>query len=902
MNKNPFFKRNCRLSMKPEYLAHQLFFRMTGYFRRVIFLLGRKLRDRSRKQHRFRLKAIYTWVGLALLSFVFATSILPVRAQHLPASIVQRESDPATAIAEGRKLYQIGRFSEAVEAWKRSLSGYEAIDDRLNQALTLNYLSLAYQDLGEWERSRNAIARSLEILNSLTLNAQDSQLILAGALNTQGSLLLAMGDTQAALDSWKQAETAYARAGDETGKLGSQINQAQAMQTLGMYRRSQRLLDRVNEQLQSQPNSLLKAIGLRSLGIALQVVGNVSQSRDILAQSLAITQQFDRGTELSLTLLSLGNTARSLQEIDAALEYYQQAARTASQAIVKLEAQLNELHLLVDTQQWEKARSVLPEIQSQLNELSPSRLLVDARVNLAENLIKIVEHFSGIETQEIARLLATAVQEARELKDPRSESYAIGQLGYLYERTQQYSEARNLTLQALAIAETINASDIAARWQWQLGRIFKQQAETSNAIAAYTEAVNLLESLRTDLVAIDPDVQFSFTQSVEPVYRELVSLLLKYDSSQENLKLARQTLEQLQLAELENFFREACLQAQPQEIDKIDASAAVIYPIILPDRLAVIVSLPGESLRYYETNLSEAEVEKTLENLLESLNPFFSDEERLQISEQVYDWLIRPTETALAKNQIKTLVFVLDGLLRNLPMAALYDGQQYLVEKYSIAVTPGLQLLEPRAIARDRLSVLTAGLTEARQGFSALPGVESEVEAIASQVPSKVFLDREFTATNLERQIETTPFRVLHLATHGQFSSNPDETFILTWDNKIQVNEFQKLLRSRQAIEPTLIELLVLSACQTAAGDKRAALGLAGVAVRSGARSTLATLWSVKDRSTASLMADFYRKLTENSNTSKAEALRMAQIDLLKQPQYQHPFYWAPFILVGNWL
>ncbi len=199
------------------------------------------------------------------------------------------------------------------------------------------------------------------------------------------------------------------------------------------------------------------------------------------------------------------------------------------------------------------------------------------------------------------------------------------------------------------------------------------------------------------------------------------------------------------------------------------------------------------------------------------------------------------------------------------------------------------------------------GLTEARQGFSALPGVARELDEIGSHLPAQVILNQAFTADALKQEIQKSSFPVVHLATHGQFSSNPEETFILTYDQKVNVTELQEILRSRETgrwgvtreIPP--IELLVFSACQTATGDKRAALGLAGVAVRSGARSTLATLWSVKDESTSQLMADFYREFSLGQ-MNKAEALRRAQVALLQQPQYQHPFYWAPFILVGNWL
>jgi CHAT domain-containing protein len=273
----------------------------------------------------------------------------------------------------------------------------------------------------------------------------------------------------------------------------------------------------------------------------------------------------------------------------------------------------------------------------------------------------------------------------------------------------------------------------------------------------------------------------------------------------------------------------------------------------------------------------------------------------LRLSQQVYDWLIRPVETLLAESEVKTLVFVPDGSLRNLPMAALYDGKQYLVEKYSIALSQGLQLLQPRSLIREQLKALTAGLTESRQGFPALPGVASELNQIASEVRSELLLNQQFTKKILEDQIQTTSFPIIHLATHGQFSSKAEETFLLTWDGRIDVKDLDRLLRTRERENINPIELLVLSACQTATGDKRATLGLAGLAVRSGARSTLATLWSVEDRSTARLMTEFYRELTQ-TEVSKAEALRQAQLTLLKKSNYQHPFYWAPFILIGNWL
>ncbi|AFY82206.1 CHAT domain-containing protein [Oscillatoria acuminata] len=837
---------------------------------------------------------------------------------QLPAQSVQEQWE--TLLNQGRELFQGGRFAEAVRVWNRAAEGYQQEGDRLNQALCLNFLTLAYQALGEWDAAEAAIQESLSLLDSVETPSHRSgnsasQRIRAQALNSKGSLQLARGEPEAALDSWKQAESLYQAQGDFIGALGSQINQAQGMQTLGLYRRSRLLLEQVNQQLQSQPDSSLKITGLQNLGNALQVVGDLPEAQRVLAQSLAIARNLRSPWEISTTLLRLGNTARALQDWDQALTYYREAAATATAPMTQLDAQLNQLSLAVEIQQWETARSLLNPITEQLATLPSSRSGVYARVNFAFSALEMLESLSAtgegdstLNTPQIAQILATAVQEANALQDPRSQSYAIGELGHLYKRTGQFSDAQKLTQQALAIALSINAKEIAARWQWQLGRILKETGETQSAIAAYSEAVDSLSLLRRDLVAIGPEVQFSFQERVEPIYRELVSLLLNSNPTQDQLKQARETLEALQLAELEDFFRQACLDVQPVQIDQVDAKAAAIYPIILPDRLEVILSIPGQPLRHYATGLPQGEVERTLERLLAALNPFFSDQERLQLSEQVYDWLIRPAEASLADGEIQTLVFVLDGLLRNLPMAALYDGGRYLVETYNIALTPGLQLLAPQAIGQNQLRALTVGLTEARQGFSALPGVSRELDEIRSHLPVQVILNQEFTADALKEEIQKSSFPVVHLATHGQFSSNPENTFILTYDQKVNVTELQEILQSRETgrwganqSEIPPIELLVFSACQTATGDKRAALGLAGMAVRSGARSTLATLWSVKDDSTSQLMADFYREFSLGQ-ISKAEALRRAQVALLQQPEYQHPFYWAPFILVGNWL
>jgi CHAT domain-containing protein len=858
------------------------------------------------------IKSLHYSLWLGLLTFFFVTIAIPAIAtntQEQPVISQAQSKDASGLLVKGKTAYEAGRFTEAARYWQQATQQYQKLQNVPYEALSSNYLALAYQELGQWQEAQTKSDRSWELLQNYTPSKKETHnisAITAQVLNTQGSLQLAMGQAQLALDSWQQAQQYYRQEKDNIGLFGSQINQAQALQQLGLYRRSRKMLEQLQNDLITEGDPALKALGLRSLGNALQITGNLEESQKILAESLEITRSLNNPEATSATLFSLGNVARASNHPEDAIAFYQQAAATTSHPLTKIESNLNQIALLGSQEDWQTIEDLVSDLQKDLTDLAPSRRAIYARVNLAKNLIDLEDQNSSFLQYEdyISNLLKQTVAEATELNDFRGQSYVLGTEGHWYEEQQQYALAQQATEKALTLAIDINAPDIAYQWQWQLGRLQKQQGNRQEAIVSLTQAVSTLQDIRGDLVATNTDVQYSFRESVEPIYRNLVGLLLENNPDGANLIQAREVIESLQLAELENYFREACINAEPKQIDRIDSHAAVIYPIILPDRLAVIVSIPNSPLSYYEQQIAEEDIEATLDKLLQSLNPIYSNKKRLEISQQVYKWTIEPIEAKLAQHDIETLVFVLDGSLRNLPMAALYDGEQYLIEKYRIALTPGLQLLEPKAFDNQNLQAVVAGLSESNQGFSALPGVKTEVTEISQNIPSQLLLNQEFTNASLQEQIKETPSPLVHLATHGQFSSNPEETFIVTWNDQIKVKEFEDLLRVREEnINAKPIELLVMSACQTATGDKRAALGIAGVAVRSGARSTLATLWSVKDDSTVLLMDEFYNHLAQpDSSMSKAEALRQAQISLIHSTDFEHPFYWAPFILVGNWL
>jgi CHAT domain-containing protein len=847
----------------------------------------------------------------AISILVLMTMGIPqVGAISLAPNSIQSVSS-SDLVQQGRELYQNEQFSKAAEIWEQA---YTKQSDRVSQAMVLSNLSLAYQQLGQWEKATKAIDASLNILQT-SPNTQG----LAQALSAQGSLQLANGQSQQALNTWQQATDAYTKAKDEVGVTRSLINQAQALQALGLYRRAVITLNTVNQKLQTQPVSLLKTAGLRNLGNALRVVGDLEQSRQLLQQSLVSAQKLGSPQNISSALFSLGNTARAQQDRQAAIDYYGQAA-SLSQGITKTQAQLNLLSLLIELKQLSTVQNLLPQIQAQIVTLPQSSKAIYAQIEFAQSLQALQELgvASSPTLPESAVLLAKAVQQSQNLGDKRAEAYALGKLAQLYEQTQQWENAQQLAEKSLLIAQSINAPDLGYRSSWQLGRIFKAQGKVKNAIASYTESVSLLKSLRNDLVAINPDVQFSFREEVEPVYRGLVDLLLSKDNpnvSQANLIQARAVVESLQLAQLDNFFREACIEANSVLIDRLadreDGSAAIIYPIILSDRTEVILKLPNAPLTHYTITKSQLQIEKTLETLRAKLTEPDTVKEVKALSQQVYSWLIRPAEAQIANSGAKTLVFVLDGALQNIPMAALYDGKQYLIEKYAVALSPGLQLLDPQPLPQNRLRALTAGLSAApiNSPYPPLPSVKVEFSLIQQAgIKTNQLLDRSFTSKTLAKAIDASGYNIVHLATHGQFSSEAKNTFILASDGPINVKQLDSLLRdarsgqNRKQNSPDGISLLVLSACETAVGDKRAALGLAGVAIRAGARSTLASLWQIDDEATALFIGEFYRELATGKIT-KAEALRRAQMSFLKRyPNYSRPSYWGAYVLIGNWL
>jgi CHAT domain-containing protein len=338
------------------------------------------------------------------------------------------------------------------------------------------------------------------------------------------------------------------------------------------------------------------------------------------------------------------------------------------------------------------------------------------------------------------------------------------------------------------------------------------------------------------------------------------------------------------------------------------------------DRLELILlTAQGKPIRK-SLKVTRAEVMSMADQFRSTVTDVKNARGYLVPARKLYQWLVAPLEEDLQKLNVSNLVYITDKGLRSIPLAALHDGKEFIVQRYSVGLMPSLSLTDTRYTDIRQSQVLAMGASEFSDN-SPLPAVPIELQAIAQTWRGKSFLNQEFTLNNLKAQRAKTPYGIIHLATHAQFlPGKPDNSYIQLSDRKLPPMQ----LPSLGWINPS-VELLVLSACRTALGDEQVELGFAGLAVQAGVKSALASLWYVNDIGTLGLMSEFYQQLKDAP--IKAEALRQAQLRMLTgqvriegdeliaskgrlsltpelvqrgEKELSHPYYWSGFTIIGN--
>lgn len=687
-----------------------------------------------------------------------------------------------------------------------------------------------------------------------------------------------------------------------------------------------------------------------ALGTALLQQQRLAEALPFLEEAIASPAP---GDVRAMAANDLGNLHAQEKRYDAAESGYVQALRLAPEhAALAVAVELNRLRLPAAAHRAGRLQTLF----DRLRELGDLREHARYSLNIAGEAKALGEIALAYQAFDKARELADRIQAPRLLAE------AFDGLAQLYEERKRDAEAMRLTRAGIDQARSADARDLLIQLEWRQARLWQTQGNARAAIAALANAVGHIEAIRQDLPVTYQDGRSSFRDTLAPIYHGLADLLLRQASTQQgverglSLRQARETVELVKQTELEDFLGNRCgvgaarLAGAAGGTARLSKGTAVLYPILLAERIELLLETVA-GMEQVTVAANMAQFERTVRDFVFRLGDYALNPGAR--SKQLYQLLLAPLEANLKRLQVHTLVIVPDGILRMVPFAALHDGQDYLIQRYAMATAPALTLLNRSTGSRQGANVLLAGMSEpgavvdkltpllletilppgaalppqpaapgkravrralavdaaatidndiarrdALKKSLSLPGVKSEVEDLARITGGETLLDAGFTLDSLRRQVGSGNYRIVHLATHGVFGPTADTTFVMTHDDLLTLDRLQELVR-KQSSTSARIDLLTLSACQTAQGDDRAPLGLAGAALQARAGSALGSLWPVSDEAAARLMGDFYARLARRG--SKAQALQESQIALLKDPQFSHPFFWAPFILVGDW-
>ncbi|WP_375492916.1 CHAT domain-containing protein [uncultured Nostoc sp.] len=564
---------------------------------------------------------------------------------------------------------------------------------------------------------------------------------------------------------------------------------------------------------------------------------------------------------------------------------------------------------------------------------------------------------------------------AREIKDRQSEAIALSNIARSLEKQQQSELAIVFYKQSVNVRESIR-NDIRTLPREQQESYTQTVADTYRRLAdlllsqgRLLEAQQVLELLKIQelrdftrnaraggktsgiaLARIEEEILnkygtlIVFGQQVYECEQKKCSTLSQLRDQldvltqkfQQDTNAFRKTLQD-RLAKDPALLEPEQLRSTAAKIVTTEPGTVLIYPLVLKDKIRILLaSRAGEKgvvFRSFETPVNQLQLWKTVNQFRTQLSSPEDLREVKTTSKQLYNWLLQPLEKEIKDKNVHHLVFSLDRSTRYIPMAALFDGQQYLIERYSVStiLNAGLTDVKERLPHnKQEIRVLAMGVSKAFPGFNALSNVPNELATIIQQsgkaqqgiFPGSEFLNENFTFSSLRDNL--TGNKILHLATHGKFESGrPENSYLLSGSGEpLTVDKIQTLGNYMSDTH-----LVVLSACETALGGVDAdGLEMSGMSfyfLTNGAKSVIASLWLVNDASTSQLMQQFYQNLSTGQMT-KTEALRQAQLAMLKSNSQgsdsnrssvnyklghgeqsisrnlSHPYYWAPFILIGN--
>ncbi|MBW4497423.1 MAG: CHAT domain-containing protein [Oscillatoria princeps RMCB-10] len=853
------------------------------------------------------LSPLSTTLLLCLVGFL-QLSETPLAISSAPAQTAQEQKTEADKLFQkGAQQFRSGQFREALQTYQQVLEIRRATGDKAAIGKTLDSIGEVYISLSQYSAALDVLQQALEMRKSAGDRAGEGE-----TLHNTGVVYLNLGQYNQALELLNRALAIHREVGDRGGEgtaLGSigavYHRQNEFSRSLEFYRQALAIHKEVGD---------LAGTGsdLTGMGAVYQQQGELARALDFYQQALATHRQIgDRAGE-GVALANLGAVYQQLGESAKALESYQQALAIitetgdrAGEAIT-----LGNIGLLLNKQKqpvlaisfYKRAVNVIEALRQQL------------RAQPKEQLQSFTENFASI-YRALADLLLQEqrVSEAQQVLD----LLKVEEIG-AYLQTVAGLEKPAQEIENLPQEERILESYAGIQtWAIQLGKELARLREIPPGERTPAQLQRIEQLERDSQLSRQQFNEFIRSPDVVALVQQLQSKSGGQNLSLRQLNSLRDNLRRLQQA-------------------RTAGTAVLLYPLILEDRLELVLVSADAPPIHRPVPVRRKQLQQAIVEFRAALtNPGTNAKKPAR---QLYEWLIKPVENDLAQAEAQTIIYAPDGQLRYIPLSALYDGSRWLAQRFRINNITAASLTDLSTQPQYRegggapLRLLAAAWTTGTYRFvvgkrefefSGLPSAGREVENLAAAIPgTKKLLDLAFNRKALVAGFND--YNIVHLATHAAFlQGSPDDSFILLGDGD------RVTLRDIATWSLPAVDLVVLSACQTGVGGRlgngEEILGFGYQMQETGARAAISSLWSVDDGGTQVLMNAFYAAL-QNGNVAKAEALRQAQIGLITgdrtvphpgvaavdrtrsslppsvERNLSHPYYWAPFVLIGNGL
>lgn len=893
----------------------------------------------------------------------------------------ERKTDAWQLLQEGKRQLDKSQFQAALEKVQQALAIYRELRDRTGEAAALNSLGEVYIGWSQYSKALETLQQALAITKEVKDRSGEGK-----NLNSLGKVYNGLSLYFKALDVLQQALLIHREVGDRVGVGKTFNNLGEVYTNLGQYSRAMELFEQALAIHREIGNKVDVGMALDNIGLVYVDLGQYAKALEFHQQALSIFRELTNRAEeanvlnnIGLAYYYLGQNSQGFSQYLKSLQFFKQALAIHRETGVRAEegVTLNNIGLVYDG--LSQTTKALDFYQQALPIFRETHLRAEEGTTL--NNIGLAYYNIG-QYPKALEFYQQALAINRELKVRAREGITLTNIGALLEKQKQPELAIIFYKQFVNLAEAIR-QDLRVLPREQQESYTKTVVYTYRSLATLLlsqgrilEAQQVLELLKiqeirnftkdnragvqTTGIALNPTEKqivkeygtlIGFGQHLETCQQtqcEALSRLL--DQRDALTQQYNQTVRQLEQeirtrrAQDDAFFDPKKL-SKTREIVEAQPNTVLIYPLVLEDKIWLLWASKGGIVKSLEvSNVGERQMAETVLKFRQLLQDPNSDIAAVKATgKQLYDWLILPLEVELKANKIQNLIFSLDRATRYIPMSALFDGKNYLIENYAISTVLSADLTD----IRDRLSnqntfVLALGLSNGVAGFNPLPNVPAELDAIVRKKPNDTqgiypgleFLNSAFDFRALRDHL--VGHQLLHIATHGKFvPGNPDASYLLLGTSKeLAIPTIATLQDLRQ------VHLVVLSACETALGgpgqDGTEISGISYYFLNAGAKAVMASLWQVNDESTSQLMQNFYGNLAKGSSTApitKASALQQAQLFLLRgdvpraesadsrasleirprqasqtaltnssAPSFAHPYYWAPFILIGNWM